>query len=190
MYKVFISLTLGLLLGIALSVDAFMLGLIYGLSLKTRKEIWLTSILVGLCHFLMSIFGFFITHFILRQVLSLPLFQTYFKGFGTLILLMLGFIILHKPEQETTSPRQGLVSPLLFSLSVSMDSFFVGIALISNPHMNIWIVASLLFITTCCITLTAFKIIYHTRNRIHVENLNLLAGILLVLIALINLFFF
>ena len=52
MEKIIISFIYGITLGFALSVDAFMLSLIYGSTFNRKIESIITSTLVALFHFL------------------------------------------------------------------------------------------------------------------------------------------
>ena len=59
-----------LLTGIALSLDAFSLAIIYGTVLKNKKLIFTLSLIVGIFHFFMPLLGFSLSNLVISKIVS------------------------------------------------------------------------------------------------------------------------
>jgi manganese efflux pump family protein len=187
MSYIFISIIFGLFIGLALSVDAFMLSFVFGVTIKSRREAFFTSILVGLFHFIMPIIGFFLTYLILNNIFSVTAFQNSFKSIGSYILILLGMMMLFKREEVDNRTKQNIFGILLFALSVSIDSFFIGIALTTNGKISILIVAFVFLMVSSIATYIPLRLIQKNKKLIRFKNLNIIAGIILILFAFISL---
>ncbi|WP_407269291.1 manganese efflux pump MntP family protein [Radiobacillus sp. PE A8.2] len=117
-----LSLTL---MSIALGLDAFSVGLAMGMQQLRLKRIFIVGLSVGIFHIAMPFIGIVLGQFISSQL----------EGFavlgGGLLLFGLGahmvFNSFHFSEEPSFSPVG--IGLFLFSLSVSLDSFPVGISL-------------------------------------------------------------
>jgi putative Mn2+ efflux pump MntP len=188
MNYILLSIIIGIFIGLALSVDAFMLSLVYGITLNNRKEAFLTALFVGVFHFIMPLIGYYLTYIILSNIFMITSFQNNFKDIGTYLLIILGLVMVFKKEDCKKSPSiKNLVSKLLFAFTVSIDSFIIGIGLTTNDHISIVIIATLFFIISATMTLIALALIHKTKKFIVSKNLNVLAGIILVLFGFISL---
>lgn len=113
-----------LIIAIGLSMDAFSLALGYGtIGLKNKAHLKI-SIFVGIFHFFMPILGLFIGIFITTKLHINPHF---IMGSALLFIALEMFIEMLKKEQKELKLK--LIYLLLFSLSVSLDSFSTGIGL-------------------------------------------------------------
>ncbi|SDK15385.1 manganese efflux pump MntP family protein [Sediminibacillus albus] len=109
----------------ALGMDAFSVGLGMGMQALRLKRIFIVGISVGIFHMLMPFIGIVVGKFISTKI----------EGFailgGGLLLFALGMqMLLSSFNRE----HKKLISPIgigliLFSLSVSLDSFSVGLSL-------------------------------------------------------------
>lgn len=118
------SLFITLILAVSLSMDAFSLALIYGTLNLDKKMIKLMSIMVGIFHFFMPIFGYKIGEFLLNIIKVEP------DILVGIIFIVLGIeMILSIKQEEKVKILTGIISVLLFSFTVSIDSFSVGISL-------------------------------------------------------------
>lgn len=106
------------LIGISLSIDAFSLALSIGISGISRKKIKLYSFVVGIYHFIMPIIGLLI-RILINKVFLLPNKEIFIL---VLIFILVG-IILDKDEDNKIIP------PVIFGLSVSLDSLAIGVGL-------------------------------------------------------------
>ncbi len=132
-----------LLIAVGLSMDTFSLSIIYGTLGLEKKKIITLSLLVGLFHYFMPLLGDILGENILNL---LPLEPSRVAGIIFLILAIQMFISSFK-EEETTAIK-GIFSMLLFALTVSLDSFSVGIGL-STTIDNIYNAA-------LCFSITSF----------------------------------
>lgn len=112
-----------LLIGISLSMDAFSLALVYGMTGLSSEEKILLSIIVGLYHFIMPLIGLNFGLIISKiDIISINL-------IASIILAYIGVDLIisnYKEEETLTISTMGF---LIFGLSVSIDSLSVGIGL-------------------------------------------------------------
>lgn len=134
------------ILAVGLSMDAFSLALIYGtlnLNIKIEK---LTAILVGVFHFFMPILGCYIGKIILSIIMIDP------NIIVGMIFLILGLeMIISLKKEESVKVLNSLFSIILFSFTVSIDSFSTGIAF-GATKTNIFLSALVFSITSFIFT--------------------------------------
>ncbi len=112
-----------ILIALSLSMDAFSLALIYGMSsLSVREKVFL-SLTVGLYHFIMPVIGLQFGKFIN----SLSFVDIDF--IAGIILLYIGIDLIFSGDKTENKLTISVVGFLLFGLSVSIDSLSVGIGL-------------------------------------------------------------
>ncbi|TLS36717.1 manganese efflux pump MntP family protein [Pseudalkalibacillus caeni] len=113
------------IMAFALGMDAFSVGLGMGMLPLRLKQIAKIGVVIGLFHMLMPLGGMLIGHFI----------SEYFGAIATLVggtlLLLLGFQMIVSSFDKNEEP---FVTPvgfgmLVFAVSVSLDSFSVGLSL-------------------------------------------------------------
>jgi len=135
-----------LVVAISLSMDAFSLALIYG-TLNIRKSIiYEMSIIVGVFHFFMPLFGYLFGNGISNYI---SFDSDFFIGVIFIFLAIEMFISVFKDEE--VNMIEGIMSLLLFAFTVSIDSFSVGIGLGlagSNSIMSFLIFAFVSFLFT------------------------------------------
>lgn len=125
-------------IALALSMDAFSLALAYGTTTDDMKKVAATSLIVGFFHFIMPYLGFLIG----AKINFLFLKANVFVG---LVFLFLALEMLFSKAEENKGFIKNIFSMLLFALTVSLDSFSVGIALgtISIPLPLIFLTFSI-----------------------------------------------
>lgn len=132
-------------IAIGLSMDAFSLALAYGTNqLKLNKKISLSTF-VGIFHFLMPYLGSIIGNVFLEQ------FITKADTIVAFIFLILALEMFLSRNEEKKGAITNLVSIILFSFTVSIDSFSVGIA-IGLTNQSILQAAIIFAITSCFFT--------------------------------------
>ena len=110
-------------MAIGLSMDAFSLALAYGTTKIPINKKVLLSITVGIFHFFMPRLGALIgTELLLNYIAK----ANYLVG---IIFLILAIEMLLSRKEEKTGSITNMISIILFSFTVSIDSFSVGIAL-------------------------------------------------------------
>ena len=110
-------------MAIGLSMDAFSLALAYGTTKIPINKKVLLSITVGIFHFFMPKLGALIgTELFLNYIAK----ANYLVG---IIFLILAIEMLLSRKEEKTGSITNMISIILFSFTVSIDSFSVGIAL-------------------------------------------------------------
>ena len=136
-----------LIIGISLSMDAFSVSTVIGLTSINEKKIYVTSIIVGLFHFFMSLFGLFIGKEITKSInININL----LLGIVLVLISLQMFIEYLKPtKKEISLDKMGL---FLFAFGVSLDSFSVGIGI--TAITNNVILSSTIF--TLCSSLFTF----------------------------------
>lgn len=125
-------------IAISLSMDAFSLAIAYGTINLSKKEINLLSLIVGLYHFFMPIFGMLIGNFVLN-ILNI--------NEDIIVLLIFCIIGLNMITESFKSKesvkRMKLIEMLMFGFAVSIDSFSIGIG--THSITNNIIFSSFLF---------------------------------------------
>lgn len=122
-------------------MDAFSLALAYGAGGITKKDKNILSLIVGIYHFVMPLLGITIGNLFITKI-----------NFNTgiivgIILLLIGIeMIISSFKNKKDKVLYSLYGYLLFGLSVSIDSFTVGIGL--KAITNNILLASLIFAFT------------------------------------------
>ena len=125
------------IIAISLSMDAFSLLLAYGTINFKKREINILSLIVGIYHFFMPIFGMFIGEYITKFI---------YIGEELIILIifsLIGINMIFESRKEENVKHMKLGEMLLFGFAVSIDSFSVGIGL--NNISNNFIMCSSIF---------------------------------------------
>ena len=131
-------------------MDAFSLSFSYGINKIPIKNIIITAISVGIFHFFMPLLG---------NIIGVSLFEH--SVFKPRIVLFFVFLILsidmfiHFFEKTPKKRDLNLLGTLLFSFSVSFDSFSVGIGL-SYIYSNLLVSVGVFCIISAIFTLLGF----------------------------------
>lgn len=109
-------------IAIGLSMDAFSLAIAYGTNGFNLKKSILLSIFVGLFHFFMPILGSLIG-------INLKNIITKADSVVSIILIIIAVQMFLSRNEEKKGSITNILSMLIFSLTVSIDSFSVGLGL-------------------------------------------------------------
>lgn len=109
-------------IGISLSMDTFSLSLSIGTTSPSNKQIIKTALIVGLFHFIMPILGSVIGSFFSNALYL----KTNYITFTIFLVLAIQMFINRNSEEQANILN--IFSIILFAISVSLDSFSVGIA--------------------------------------------------------------
>ena len=165
------------IIAVSLSMDAFSLSLAYGTLNLDKKNIYELSIIVGIYHFFMPLFGTLCG----SKILSLIPINNYLLVFLVLSVIGIEMIIeTFKNSSDVKIMKMGEL--ILFGLAVSVDSFSVGIGLssISNNILIAVIVFSLVSFLFTYIGLIMGKKI----NSIIGKASTLIGGMVLIIIGI------
>jgi len=125
------------LIAISLSMDAFSLAIAYGINRPSIIKCYITSILVGIFHFIMPNLGSIIG----EQIITKYQINTNILVASIFSILVIQMIL--SKNKETKEELNTFFNSFLFGFAVSIDSFSVGIALsVSNSNL---ILASTIF---------------------------------------------
>ncbi len=188
MPDIIISIIYGLTIGLALSVDAFMLSLVFGSTFKRKTESIITSLIVGLFHFLMPLFGYFLASIVFIQINLSSYLESKINYIAFIILCILGIMMLLKKDNNEKFNICNLINKCLFAFSVSIDSFLTGIAFTTIDHIHIIVAALLFSLVSCSLTYIALTIGKKTAQKLLNSRLDYYAGLLMILLAIITLF--
>lgn len=163
-----------ILIGLSLSIDAFTLSMAYGLLKIPKNQILLTSISVGLFHFIMPLLGYK-TNNLINNYIQIN------EKLVLIIILILIIIETIKSYNETKEYHSfKLINILTFSFLVSIDSFTLGIAL--NYITSHKCLASFIFmIISSSLTFIGFNLGKYARTKFEKKS-KLLSIIILLLI--------
>ena len=168
------------IIAISLSMDAFSLSLAYGTISMTKKEITLLSIIVGIYHFFMPIFGMLIGNFLFNLI--------HISG-DIIVLIIFSFIginmIIESLKKEEKVKKMRISEMILFGLAVSIDSFSVGIGL-NNISNNFLLCSTIFSVTSFLFTYIGLKL-GNKINQLVGKISSLLGGIILILFGIIYL---
>ena len=135
-----------LIIGFSLSIDAFTASTVLGLTNTNNKKNFYISLIVGIFHFIMPIFGVIISNIVTK---SISINSNFVLGVVLIFISLQMFIEYIKPSNKILKLNK--INILLFALSVSLDSLTVGFAL--NAITERFILASLVF-SICSFSLT------------------------------------
>lgn len=170
------TITLSVLIALALSVDAFLACFAYSANQRCCNTIMKAPILIGAFHFLLPVLTFLCFS-------NIEAIKPIGKIISSLIFIILGIIcfIDKKKEQKTLI---GILGIVLLSLSVSIDSLLVGVSLAFETN-NIFIPAIIFGIITAIISLIALKFGSFLACKIKI-NLDIVAGLFFVMLGFIT----
>lgn len=132
------KIILYIFMAIGLSIDAFSLAVIYGMNKISSKKTIVLSILVGTFHFLMPYIGSLIG----INLLTIFVDKANFIAGSVFLIIALEMLSSLKEEEKIMSLSK-FYHLIFFAITVSLDSFSVGIVL-SLEHEHI-IVAGVIF---------------------------------------------
>ena len=158
-------------IGIGLSMDAFSISLSLGTTNPNNKSIIKTSITVGIFHFFMPILGYIIGLYFNTKINNTNILTS-------IIFLVLSYEIYRNRNEEETSILN-IINILLISLSVSLDSFSVGIALGLNNEL-IYIASTIFSLTS--LTFTYLGLILGKKINSKYKNISTYIGIIILII--------
>ncbi len=166
------------LIGIALSMDAFSVAITIGINPIKQNKLIIIPIIVSIMHFIMPLIGYYLGKEIQQIITINP------KLIMIIILYYLAFIMYKDKTKEKQIKIDKIFSIILFSLSVSIDSFTVGLSL--NALTNKIIIPPIIF-SICSGTITYIGLILGKYSqKIWQEKSTNIAVILLLLISTVN----
>ena len=112
-----------ILIGLSLSMDAFSLALVYGMSNSSKKKNIILSIMVGLFHFIMPLIGLTLGIFI-ENISSVNL-----SIISSIILIYIGIDLIISNLKKESYILLDKTNMFMFAISVSLDSLTIGIGL-------------------------------------------------------------
>lgn len=127
-----------ILIALSISADAFSLSLAYALMNIKNKKLYI-SLLVGLFHFLMPLFGLYIGYMFIDKIPINP------KFIVAAIFILILFEMIKSLYDKKEEFDLNLINIIFFSFIVSVDSFSIGLGLqyITNTPIKACIVFSI-----------------------------------------------
>lgn len=166
------------LIGIALSMDAFSIALSIGTTHLSKNRFILIPTVVSIMHFVMPLIGLFLGNQILSVININP------KIIMTIILLYLAFLMYKDRNNDKVPKINSLLSIFLYAISVSLDSFSVGIGL---KALTDKILIPPIIFSLCAGTITYMGLILGKYSqKVWKEKASLIGIILLILISIVN----
>ena len=166
------------LIGVALSMDAFSIALSIGTTHLSKNRFILIPIVVSIMHFIMPLIGLFLGNQILSVININP------KIIMTIILLYLAFLMYKDRNNDKVPKINSLLSIFLYAISVSLDSFSVGIGL---KALTDKILIPPIIFSLCAGTITYMGLILGKYSqKVWKEKASLIGIILLISISIVN----
>ena len=171
-----------IIVAISLSMDSFSLSLAYGtLSLSDDKEKKI-SIIVGIFHFFMPILGFLIGKIILKIIKRNP------EIIAGIVFIILGLEMINSLlKKEDIRVITGLFTMIVFSFTVSIDSFSTGIGITAISN-NIILCSTVFSLVSGVITYIGLRLGKRLNLMIGYTS-NIIGAIILVSLGIFYLFF-
>ncbi len=170
-----------LLIGISLSMDTFSLCLSLGALNSAKNKLYLLPLMVGILHFFMPLLG----NIIGKSIISL-LSLTTNKILGIILIILAFNIAYHYFKDEEVEFNLKLWGLFLIALSVSIDSFSVGLGL--SAITSKYLLASLIFaICSASFTYLGLTIGKYASNKLG-KLANILGIALLLILGIIHMF--
>ena len=149
-----------IIVAISLSMDTFSLSLSYGMININKKDVYKISALVGIFHFFMPLLGnlfgdFLFSYFFINERILI----------GIIFLTISIDIIFSLFKEKNASYINTLNDTLLFSFTVSIDSFVTGTCL-DVFNTNYILVVSVFMIISFLFTFIGLSIGYLIHKRI------------------------
>ena len=169
-----------LLIGISLSMDAFSLALVYGMTGMNLKQKISLSLIVGIYHFIMPLIGLIFGSYLSKlNFINLDL-------IASIILIYLGIDLIVSNFKKEEKISISIAGFFLFGLSVSIDSLMVGIGL--KAITNSFLLSSTIFsITSLIFTYLGLTFGNIIESKVG-ECSKIIGGIVLIILAIIMLF--
>ena len=159
-------------------MDAFSIALSIGTTHLSKNRFILIPIIVSIMHFVMPLIGLFLGNQILSVININP------KIIMTIILLYLAFLMYKDRNNDKVTKINSLLSIFLYALSVSLDSFSVGIGL---KALTDKIIIPPIIFSLCAGTITYMGLILGKYSqKVWKEKASLIGIILLILISIVN----
>ena len=163
-------------MGISLSMDAFSLAISLGTTNISKKEILLTSIVIGIFHFFMPLIGNKI------GLTISPFLSIKANYIASLIFFLLAIQMYLNRNEEESYINYNLSIILLIALTVSIDSLSVGLAF--GLNQNKVMIGSIIFmIISSLFTYIGFNIGKYLSNVYHKASIYI-GLIIMILIAI------
>lgn len=174
-----------LLLGAALSMDAFAVSAVSGMSIKniSRGDKLLLATAFGGFQGLMPLLGYF----------AGSLFAAFMSRFAPyiacLLLVGVGGKMIYDALRGEAEPLAAITPPLVLvqAVATSIDAMAVGVSLAAAGQVNIWQAAAVIAATTFCLTLIAVEL-GRRAGALLAEKAGVLGGVILLIIGLKMLF--
>ncbi len=163
-------------IGIALSMDAFSVALSYG---SIGGKTMLFPFFVGIMHFIMPLMGNYLGNLFIFNVLNINP-----KLVVSIILIILAYVMSHDSEKYNIVVKS-LISIIVISFSVSLDSFSVGVGL-SGLNNNVFLSSLIFSLCSGCITYVGLIVGKYVSNVFNNYARYIGAGLLIV-ISIVNL---
>ncbi|MFC5451450.1 manganese efflux pump MntP [Paenibacillus aestuarii] len=115
-----------IIMAIALGLDAFSLGIGIGMKGIRLLDIAKISFVIGIFHVLMPLMGMFMGHYVSALLGNVA------TAAGGCLLILLGSHMIYssvRGEEHVSFDHRTFLGLLIFALSVSIDSFSVGVSL-------------------------------------------------------------
>lgn len=167
------SLFIYFFVGLSLSVDAFSIAL--ALSASTGGKVnYLLPITVGIFHFIMPIIGSYISLLFINILLDKA------NTIIAIVFLILALEIYHSKDTQKSLIIDNILTIIIISVTVSLDSLLVGLAL-SLKEINIYVMSFIFSLVSSTLTVIGINIGVKLKNRHHNLANYVGIGILVVL---------
>ena len=173
------------LIGLALSMDAFAVSAVSGMSIKNicRSDVLLLACAFGGFQGLMPLIGYY------TGTLFTVFMNTFAPYIACLLLSLVGGKMIYDALREEAEPLSAITPQLVLvqAVATSIDALAVGVSFAAAGSINIWQAISIIACTTFFLTIAAVNL-GRSIGSLLAEKAGLFGGIILIIIGLKMLF--
>ncbi len=168
------------LIGIILSIDAFSLTLSISTKSIRKRDMSLLTIMIGICHFIMPIIGNTFGRMLIKHITMNT------NSISGIIFLLLAMNLLFQKEEEKEIKSMNILMIILLSITVSIDSMNVGLAI--GLKKESMIIPSIIFMAVSSIS-TWFGFLIGNKIKETFQLNSKYIGIIILIIVSMKYFF-
>ena len=110
------------LIGLSLSMDAFMISVCKGIKLSSKKIGIVTSLFFAIFQFIMPIIGFYFGNILSNRIIN------YHNYLASLLLIIIGILLIKEEKINEIKEELDYKELIILSIATSIDALIIGIS--------------------------------------------------------------
>lgn len=174
------NITLIILIGLSLSMDAFTISVCKGLKSKNMKNGLITILFFSFFQFIMPILGYYLGNILSNRIIN------YHSYFSSILLIIIGILMIKEEKIDEIDYKLNYKELIILSIATSIDAFVIGISF-SFITINIFISSLIIGLITFIMCYIGYNLGNLFNEKAH-QYANIIGGITLILIGIKLLF--